>query len=127
MGVSRIGLADVVRQATKYIAIPAAFLLFFVRDATAAVVGLQLISQLDYIKPVLSQAGPILSAVLFVVAGVFYAVGQVLPPEKRANFHTTAINIIIGAIVVGILSVASTSLALASSHLLNNVTSNSIA
>jgi hypothetical protein len=68
------------------------------------------------------QVGPALSAVLFVVAGIFYAIGQMLPPEKKANFHTAAVNIIIGAIVVGVLSVASTSLAVASTHLIGNLT-----
>ena len=79
-------------------------------------------AQISFIKDVLSQAGPALSATLFVVAGIFYAIGQILPPEKKANFHTTAINIIIGAIVVGVLSVASNGLATASTHLLSNVT-----
>jgi hypothetical protein len=106
----------------KYVVLPSLLVLSFVRNANAAVVGLQIISQLDSIKAVLSQVGPILSAVLFVIAGVFYALGQIMPPDKRANFHTTAINIIIGAIFIGIMSVASTSLALASSHLLQNVT-----
>ncbi len=79
-----------------------------------------IVSELTYIKSVLSQVGPILGAVLFIVAGVFYAVGQVMPPDKRANFHTASINIIIGAIIISLLSVASTSLAVASSHLLAN-------
>lgn len=79
-----------------------------------------IISELNYVKSILSEIGPILGAVLFIVAGVFYAIGQVMPPDKRANFHTAAINIIIGAIIISILSVASTSLALASSHLLSN-------
>lgn len=79
-----------------------------------------IVSELTYIKSVLSQVGPILGAVLFIVAGIFYAVGQVMPPDKRANFHTASINIIIGAIIISILSVASTSLAVASSHLLAN-------
>ncbi|MEM0154664.1 MAG: hypothetical protein QW814_02410 [Methanothrix sp.] len=79
-----------------------------------------IISELTYVKSVLSQVGPILGAVLFIVAGVFYAIGQVMPPDKRANFHTASINIIIGAIIISLLSVASTSLAVASSHLLSN-------
>ncbi|EET90415.1 MAG: hypothetical protein LVQ97_03240 [Candidatus Micrarchaeales archaeon] len=83
-----------------------------------------IIGELAYVKNVLAQVGPALSAMLFVVAGIFYAVGQMLPPDKRANFHTTAINIIIGAVVVGVLSFASSSLAVASTHLLSNVTSN---
>lgn len=83
------------------------------------------ISTLSFVQQLLMQIGPILSAVLFVIAGIFYAVGQLLPPDKKANFHTTAINIIIGAIVVAILSVASNSLAIAASHLVSNLTINS--
>lgn len=90
---------------------------FFVFDITGTLGSLQLI---------LSQIGPMLSAVLFIIAGVFYAVGQILPPDKKANFHTTSINIIIGAIMVAVLSVASNGLALASSHLLVNITSNTV-
>lgn len=84
-----------------------------------------LLSQLNNVQSILAQVGPSLSAMLFVLAGIFYAIGQMLPPDKKANFHTAAVNIIIGAIVVGALSVASTSLAIASTHLLSNVTINS--
>lgn len=85
---------------------------------------MQVSTQLDQVKTVLSQVGPALSAVLFIIAGVFYAIGQLLPPEKKAQFHTTAVNVIIGAIVIGVLSFASTSLATASTHLLSNFTTN---
>ncbi len=98
--------------------------LFSISNGASAVLlssnTIGIISELTYIKSVLSQVGPILGAVLFIVAGVFYAVGQVMPPDKRANFHTASINIIIGAIIISLLSVASTSLAVASSHLLAN-------
>ncbi len=90
----------------------------------SAAATLDVIAQISYVKGVLSQAGPALSATLFVLAGIFYAIGQVLPPDKKANFHTTAINIIIGAVVVGVLSVASNSLATASAHLLSNMSAN---
>ena len=95
----------------------------FVRTVAAAPV-LDVMAQISYVKSVLSQAGPALSATLFVLAGIFYAIGQVLPPDKKANFHTTAINIMIGAVVVGVLSVASDGLATASAHLLSNMTAN---
>ncbi|MCL4389399.1 hypothetical protein M1397_02180 [Candidatus Marsarchaeota archaeon] len=114
----------------KCILVPIAALVVFARVATASsavVTTLQIVSELGSIKAVLSQVGPILSAVMFIVAGVFYALGQIMPPDKKANFHSTAINIIIGAVVVGVLSVASTSLATASAHLLSNVTANSTA
>ncbi|MEM3572318.1 MAG: hypothetical protein QW530_01145 [Candidatus Micrarchaeaceae archaeon] len=83
-----------------------------------------LMTTLNYIQQLLMHLGPVLSAVLFVVAGIFYAIGQLLPPDKRANFHTASINIIIGAVVVAVLSVASSSLAVASTHLLSNITIN---
>src|SRR5208283_2751936 len=111
----------------KFILIP---LLLFVTALGVANAGgpyaLQIVTTLGTIRVILAQAGPILSAVLFTIAGVFYALGQMMPPDKRANFHSTAVNIIIGAIVVGVLSVASTSLATASTHLLNNVTANTL-
>lgn len=96
--------------------------LLAVREAGAS----GIISTLSYIQQLLMEIGPLLSAVLFIVAGIFYAVGQLLPPEKKAIFHTTAINVIIGAIIVAVLSVTSNSLALASTHLLTNLTANSI-
>ena len=67
-----------------------------------------------------------LSAVLFIVAGIFYAVGQLLPPSKRAMFHATTIDVIMGAVIVAVLSVASNGLAIASTHLLTNITVNSM-
>ena len=87
---------------------------------------LQITPVLNQVQSLLSQIGPALSAVLFIVAGIFYALGQILPPEKKAQFHTTAVNVIIGALVIGALSVASTSLAGASTHLLGNLTANSM-
>jgi uncharacterized membrane protein len=103
----------------KYVTVPFFLLMLLSKSAYAAS---QLVTELDSIKLVLIQIGPALSAVLFVLAGIFYAVGQMLPPDKKANFHTAAINIIIGAVVVGALSVASTSLAIASTQLLSNFT-----
>jgi hypothetical protein len=84
--------------------------------------GAQLVSDLDQVKAVLSQLGPAMSAMLFIIAGIFYAVGQMMPPDKKAHFQAAAINIIIGAIVVGALSFASTSLALSSTQILTNFT-----
>jgi hypothetical protein len=108
------------KKIVKYLAVPTLTLLL-----ASKLVGAQstsLVSELNKIQLVLMQVGPALSAVLFVLAGIFYAIGQFLPPEKKANFHTAAVNIIIGAIVVGVLSVASTSLAVASTHLIGNLT-----
>lgn len=107
----------------KYVTAPTLAILLASRIIDAA--SSPLVSELNNIQLILTQVGPALSAVLFIVAGIFYALGQMLPPEKKANFHTAAVNIIIGAIVVGVLSFASTSLALASTHLLVNTTLNS--
>ncbi|MGC8537855.1 MAG: hypothetical protein ACP5MZ_02620 [Candidatus Micrarchaeia archaeon] len=106
----------------RYIMIPIMVLLVLASGTTYAAGSNGIISEIGYIKALLSQIGPALSAILFIIAGIFYAIGQMLPPDKKANFHTTSINIIIGAIVVAILSVASTTLASASSHLLTNMT-----
>jgi len=83
-----------------------------------------IVGTLNSLQQILAQIGPVLSAVLFIVAGVFYAVGQMLPPDKKANFHTTSVNIIIGAIMVAVLSVASSGFAIASTHLLTNMSAN---
>jgi hypothetical protein len=104
----------------KYVTMPLMALALSARCASAA--SVPVVSEINGIKLVLMQIGPALSAVLFILAGIFYAVGQMLPPDKKANFHTAAVNIIIGAVVVGALSVASTSLAIASTHLLGNLT-----
>jgi hypothetical protein len=83
-----------------------------------------LVDSLSSIQTLLSQIGPIISGVLFIVAGIMYSIGQLLTPEKKAQFHTTSINIIIGAIIVAVLSVTSNSFAFASAHLLSNLTIN---
>jgi hypothetical protein len=114
-------LIGFVGRIAKYVTAPTLAILLASRLVEAA--GSPIIAELSNIQLILTQVGPALSAVLFIVAGIFYALGQMLPPEKKANFHTAAVNIIIGAIVVGVLSVASTSLALASTHLLVNSTS----
>ncbi len=122
-GPRRIYLSDLLRLLPKYAALPILIPILLSRFAFAtAATGNSVVSELANIQSILMQIGPELSAMLFVLAGIFYAIGQMLPPEKKASFHTTAVNIIIGAIVVGVLSVASTSLAIASTHLLGNLT-----
>ena len=116
---------ETIARYLKYITVPLVALVLFTGGANAA--SAPIVSELNNIKLILSQVGPALSAVLFVIAGIFYAIGQLLPPDKKANFHTAAINIIIGAVVVGVLSVAATSLAIASTHLIGNLTVNSSA
>lgn len=99
---------------------------FIARDAYASSYSFSIVDTLNAIQQLLMQIGPILSAVLFIIAGVFYALGQLFPSYKRASLHTMAIDLIIGAIVVAVLSVASGNLAIASTHLLTNVTSNTL-
>lgn len=85
-------------------------------------VSLDIISTLNYVQLLLMHVGPMISAVLFILAGIFYAIGQLFPSHQRATFHTTAIDMIIGAIIVAVLSVTSNGFAAASAHLLTNVT-----
>ncbi len=101
-------------------------LALFPSKSYAAVFSLDIVSTLTGIQSVLAHLGPVLSAVLFIVAGIFYAIGQLFPATKRANFHATAIDILVGAIIVAVLSVASNGLALASTHLLTNITNSSV-
>lgn len=83
-----------------------------------------IISTLQYVQTLLMHIGPLLSAILFVVAGILYALGQLFPSHQKASFHTTATDMVIGAVIVAVLSVASNSFALASTHLLSNATMN---
>ncbi len=92
----------------------------------ASLVTLQISTQLSGIQGLLAQIGPELSAALFILAGVFYAIGQIMPPDKKAAFHTTSVNIIMGAIVLAALSFAATGLAQVSTHLLVNATANTV-
>ncbi len=117
----------VLKELFRVIAPLSLFGMVLVGKAYGAYASLQIVPELSLIQAILAQTGPALSAVLFILAGVFYAIGQMLPPDKKAQFHTTAVNIIIGAVVVGALSFASTSLATASTHLLSNITTNSTA
>ncbi|MEM0149293.1 MAG: hypothetical protein QXW10_00130 [Candidatus Micrarchaeaceae archaeon] len=116
----RYKLKSIANIAIRYIVFLLLAVMIASRPAMAG--STQILVTINSLKDTLAQVGPALSAVLFIIAGIFYAVGQMLPPDKKANFHTAAINIIIGAVVVGVLSVASTSLALASTHLLSNFT-----
>ncbi|MDE1828429.1 MAG: hypothetical protein KGH65_04685 [Candidatus Micrarchaeota archaeon] len=104
--------------------IPILALLAFGNANAQSLFAFDIVGTLNSLQQILAQIGPVLSAVLFIVAGVFYAVGQMLPPDKKANFHTTSVNIIIGAIMVAVLSVASSGFAIASTHLLTNMSSN---
>lgn len=96
------------------------------RYSYASVPAMDITGTLRGVQGLLMQIGPMLSAVLFILGGVFYAVGQLFPSYKRASLHTMAIDIIVGAIVVAVLSVASTNLAIAATHLLSNASANAL-
>ncbi len=96
------------------------------RYVSAEYFSLDLLNTIQNVQLLLMKIGPIFSAMLFVLGGIFYALGQLFPSYKRASMHTMAIDIIIGAIVVAVLSVASTNLAIASTHILSNFTYNSL-
>lgn len=86
--------------------------------------ALDIISTLSGVQALMMHIGPLLSAILFTLAGLLYAIGQLFPSHQRANFHTIASDMIMGAIVVGVLSVAANGFAIASTHLLSNTTAN---
>lgn len=102
------------------------FLPLLAREVYATTFSLDIISTLTNLQNLLAHLGPVLSAVLFIIAGIFYAIGQLFPATRRANFHATAMDILVGAIIVAVLSVASNGLALASTHLLTNITNSTV-
>lgn len=106
----------------KFILAMCTTLIFFQRVGAQGYAPLDIISTLNYVQSLLTHIGPILSAILFIIAGIFYAIGQLFPSHQRASFHTTSGDLILGAIIVAVLSVAANSFALASTHLLSNVT-----
>ncbi|MDE1873703.1 MAG: hypothetical protein KGI04_01115 [Candidatus Micrarchaeota archaeon] len=118
--------ATVVAVVKRYAKIMWLLLMLFSGKSYAAAFSFDIIGTLTGIQNLLAHLGPVLSAVLFIVAGIFYAIGQLFPATKRANFHSTAIDILVGAIIVAVLSVASNGLALASTHLLTNITNVSV-
>lgn len=107
----------------RFLKIPV-LLIFLIGTAepkvNASAFMLDILTTLNYVQELLMHIGPVLSAVLFIIAGILYAIGQLFPTYKRASYHSAAIDIIIGAIIVAVLSVASTGLAVASTHLLSN-------
>jgi hypothetical protein len=110
----------------RYVKIAWIPLVLFTGKTFATAFSFDIVGTLSGVQTLLAHLGPVLSAVLFIVAGIFYAIGQLFPATKRANFHSTSIDILIGAIIVAVLSVASNGLALASSHLLVNITNSSV-
>jgi hypothetical protein len=106
----------------KYAKIMWLVLVLFSSKSYASPFSFDIITTLTNIQDLLAHVGPLLSAVLFIVAGIFYAIGQLFPATKRANYHATAIDILVGAVIVAVLSVASNGLAIASTQLLTNVT-----
>ena len=112
--------------AKRYLKIALIALPLLSRKVGAASFSLDIVSTLTGLQVILAHAGPDLSAVLFIIAGIFYAVGQLFPASRRANFHSTAMDILVGAIIVAVLSVASNGFALASTQLLTNMTANAM-
>jgi hypothetical protein len=125
MGIESL-MAQVLRLAKRYAKIMWLLLMLLPARSYAASFSFDIIGTLTNVQSLLAHLGPVLSAVLFIVAGIFYAIGQLFPATKRANFHATAIDILVGAIIVAVLSVASNGLALASTHLLANITNSSV-
>ncbi len=111
---------DIVGKISK---IPFLIIALLTKRAFAETVSLDILSTLNGIQVLLAHIGPILSAILFIVAGIVFALAQLFPGYKRASLHSTAADILVGAIIVAVLSVASNGLALASTHLLSNLSS----
>lgn len=126
---NKINIQNGIRRFRPTVSIPVLLLsavAFSTKTASAEYVSLDIISTLNYLQGLLTHIGPLLSGILFIIAGIFYAIGQLFPAHQRATFHATSMDIIIGAVIVAVLSVASNGLALASTHLLSNLTNSSV-
>jgi len=66
---------------------------------------------LNSIKTTLQAIGPALSAIMFVLAGIIYAFGQLQPADARGKYQAWAMGLVVGGFVVGALSVAAPTLA----------------
>ncbi|MGB9703405.1 MAG: hypothetical protein ACP5HJ_03935 [Candidatus Micrarchaeia archaeon] len=77
-------------------------------------------SFLSDVKNTLTEIGPVMSSIMFALAGIVYAIAQLLPYDKKAKLDSTAINLIIGAIVVGVLTLASGNLATIAQRIVNS-------
>ena len=123
-----MGIKNDAGSAVKAAMIICTTALFFPRIVAAdSMPSFDILSTLNYIQSLLAHIGPILSAILFMIAGILYAIGQLFPSHQRGSFHTTAGDMIIGAIILAVLSVTSSSFAIASTHLLSNVSASNLA
>lgn len=74
-------------------------------------VGRGAVDFLTSMKGTLTEIGPILSAIMFVIAGIIYAFGQLQPAESRGRYQAWAMGLIVGGFVVGALSLGADLLA----------------
>ena len=74
-------------------------------------IGKGTVTFLQDLQATLQAIGPALSAILFVLAGIIYAFGQLQPAEVRGKYQAWAMGLVVGGFVVGALSVAAPTLA----------------
>ena len=79
--------------------------------SSTVTIGGGTVSFLRSLQTTLQEIGPILSAILFVVAGIIYAFGQLQPAEGRGRYQSWAMGLVVGGFVVGALSFAAPALA----------------
>jgi hypothetical protein len=92
--------------------------LLIAQDGDTTTIGGGTVTFLKDLQATLQEIGPALSAILFIVAGIVYAFGQLQPAEVRGKYQAWAMGLIVGAFVVGALSLAGDTLAAAAGNLL---------
>ncbi len=80
-------------------------------NATSKELGKGTVTFLQNLQATLQQIGPALSAILFVLAGIIYAFGQLQPADARGKYQAWSMGLIVGGFVVGALSIAAPTLA----------------
>lgn len=92
----------------------------------AGIAKASLPSVLSDTKNSIIEIGPLLGSILFATAGIIYALAQFMPFDKKAKMITVAVNLVIGAVVVIVLTIGSDSLTSFAKQIVMNATNTSI-
>ena len=83
-------------------------------------IGKGTVAFLYNLKDTLTAIGPALSAILFVLAGIIYAFGQLQPADARGKYQSWSMGLIVGGFVVGALALGADTLTGIAANLLRS-------
>lgn len=89
-------------------------------NETGKGIGRGTVAFLYNLKDTLTAIGPALSAILFVLAGIIYAFGQLQPADARGKYQSWSMGLIVGGFVVGALALGADTLTNIAANLLRS-------